>query len=322
MRYTLSFPFELAPGQQLSGLDKPIEREFESLSLTIARQGGGYLLRAEGFTSEQEAQAFADRFRTALTWLLLKNGMAFNANLDFHKVAFGTAKDFDKSLGVNIDGLADGNRPYVYPSNKHIGALLWGRVDGIVGRNVENIFFAMKELFTDNTSKIVLEPKLKTALELYNTYYYQNSENAKFLTLIMALETLTTNPDKHKVALDLLEQWKQQVKKQKAEYEQNSDESEALEALEGELLFRKKASLGSQLRTLVRETLESAGNPNAAEYVKQVNKLYKQRGQLVHEGSLPSDELRFAVERAKEIVESVLKAKFYEAISGKLIREG
>ncbi len=150
-------------------------------------------------------------------------------------------------------------------------------------------------------------------MELYAAYFYEQSANAKFLTLIMVLETLTVSHPKHEVALELLTQWRSQVEERKRQLHPGSEEHEALEALERELLFRREASLRSQIRTLVRNTLTTAGNLNASRYAQHAVRAYDRRSTLVHEGTLPTGVLREAARDAREIVEAVLKAEFGSA---------
>jgi hypothetical protein len=127
--------------------------------------------------------------------------------------------------------------------------------------------------------------------------------------MIMALETLTENRSKHQVALELIEKWRETVENQKRSYPSGSEEYEALDALERELLFRREASLRSQIRTLVHDTLSLNGNPHAMQWASRAVKVYDSRSRLVHEGKLPRNELLTAEREAKEIVVAVLKAK-------------
>jgi hypothetical protein len=125
----------------------------------------------------------------------------------------------------------------------------------------------------------------------------------------MALETLTSSRPKHRAAQELLNQWQLQVGERKQQLPVASDEYEALESLERELLFRREASLRSQIRTLVHDTLEADGNPNANQLAGRAVKVYDSRSTLVHEGVLQTDELRTAEQDAREIVVMVLKSK-------------
>ncbi len=70
-------------------------------------------------------------------------------------------------------------------------------------------------------------------------------------------------------------------------------------------------SLRSQIRNLVHRTLDTVGNPDAQTLAQQAVKLYDKRSKLVHEGTLPEQELRQSESDTKRIVEMVLKAKFF-----------
>jgi hypothetical protein len=127
----------------------------------------------------------------------------------------------------------------------------------------------------------------------------------------MALEALAEGGLKPRVALDLLAKWQGDVAERKNQA-LAPEQREALEALERELFFRKAKSLRSQVRALVLHTLEASGAPNASDIAQNAVKVYDKRSALVHEGSLPDDELRWAEREARTIVQAVLKAKFLQ----------
>lgn len=59
--------------------------------------------------------------------------------------------------------------------------------------------------------------------------------------------------------------------------------------LERELLFRREASLRSQIRKLVVDALVIAGNPDPQEVGRRAVKVYDKRSTLVHQGVLNTD---------------------------------
>ena len=317
--YALRLPFQLAPGQEISSIEQPIERAIGDLTIRFKRQDQYYVFGAQGFNSEESAKEYLSRLWTGLMWVLLERGFAFNADLEFDKVTYPddaqkAAENLSKSFGVTIegpvDGLVSGNMAAVYPSNKQIRTITVGSVSFTTGIGAEQFLSLVVEgVSIPNSARVISNPKLRTALELYSEYFYERSSNARLLTLVMALETLTTSKQKHTVAQDLLGEWQLRVSELKKALPADSEEYESLESLERELLFRREASLRSQIRTLVYDTLVAEGNPNALQWARRAVRVYDSRSTLVHEGTLPVGELRIAETDAREIAVMVLKAK-------------
>jgi hypothetical protein len=323
--YTLLFPFELKSGEALT--DLLVDRKLGNLSLTLERQSHKYVLRVEGFKSEQEARDYVNHLWAAFAWLLVNanDGMPFNASLEFghayyppdpkiaaENVAWaygGTVKE-----GEVIDVSMDGDLPSVYRTDQKIKRTFGGKVRFKRTRNVENFVSTLEQLSTTDISSIVKQPKLKLALELYNAFFYEKSDNAKFITLIMVLEALTTEPEKHKVALELIDKWREELNTERGKYDSNTTQHESLTALERELLFRRKASLTSQIRVVVIDALDAEDSGKALDYAKQSVKSYNLRSTLVHEGSLSPNLLSSTIEKTKIVVQEVLKAKLLEVI--------
>jgi hypothetical protein len=145
------------------------------------------------------------------------------------------------------------------------------------------------------------------------SHFFESSSNARFLTLVMVLESLTESQPKHQTAQHLIDSWHPQLLELKLKIDEtnpNSEESESLEALERELIFRKAASLRSQIRALVVSSLTSVGHLDPEGMGRRAVKLYDARSTLVHEGTLPNEKLTAALRDAKEIARIVLQAQF------------
>jgi hypothetical protein len=253
---------------------------------------------------------------------MLNRGFGFKASMELHTVTYvpdpkQAAENLSKTFGIPftgvIDGLAGGDQPTVYPTDKKLRFVTGGVATLKIGTPFEMIY----PLFIEGVSlpaspRAFSDVRLRTALELYGAYYYEQSANARLLTLVIALETLTESSPKAQIALDLLTGWQRDISRLKVQFQAASAEHQALDSLERELVFRRDKSLRSQIRELVRDTLEKADVANAVGLAKEAVKVYDKRSTLVHEGSLPDKELQWAVSEAKGIVEAVLKAKFQE----------
>lgn len=323
VEFTLRFPFELSPGREILAIDQTFEQKIGNLTFGWERQDSLYILKVSGFVSELNAQEYFRKICAGLMWAMLNQNIAFSFNKDFGKVTYASDP---KQAGENLsnasglpfdgrvdDGLTDGNIPVVYQSDKKIRFVHAGNINVVIGKPVDQIFASLIEgISLTNNSSIISNAKLKIALELYGAYYYESSANTKLLTLVMVLETLTVTSPKSQFTLDIIANWQKDVDRLKNQLESESEEFEALIALERELLFRKEKSLRSQVRALVFDTLQKSGTFHAREMAEKAVKVYDKRSTLVHEGALPIQDIQWAEKEAKEIVEAVLKAKFLE----------
>jgi hypothetical protein len=146
-------------------------------------------------------------------------------------------------------------------------------------------------------------------LELFRSHFFERSSEARLITLVMALESLAPSWEKHPVAIELLAGWRTELIEHRDMMVQGSDEYDALVALERELLVRREASLTSQIRTLVRDTLKEVGFSDAEERARRAVQVYDTRSRLVHNGRVDAVELHDALRDAKRLASDVLRAR-------------
>jgi hypothetical protein len=194
-------------------------------------------------------------------------------------------------------------------SSSSFNVLAWKRAT-LSQEDLQKTVDKYASIFSSDYLQNSILAKLRIALELYAAHFYERAMSTRFLMLVMALEALTPNSIKSKIALDLLEQWKQQVSALKSSFPSDSDEYFSLDGLERELIFRRENSIRTQIRQMVYNVLFADKKPNASELARRAVKVYDQRSALVHEGALPVGELAKAEQDAKEIIELVLKAMF------------
>jgi len=322
MSYTVRFPFKLAPGYQLDGLEEPCEFKVAGLSwlFEFNPKSGYYLLKVNDLDSEAACQDFLRQLWSGFNWLLLKRGVAVKATLTFDKVTYASdpetaARNLERSLGLPykgpVDGLVNANLPSFYSSEKSIRFCSVGSPSVIVGTPVTDVFAFLKEgidIRGENAS--IDDSKLQLALDLYSAYWHEYSNKARLLTLILALESLMAHSIRHEVVVQLLDKWKPEVEDRKKEFPPDSDEYHALESLERELLFKKEDSLRKQVRSLVLKSLEFLGHNKAQELARETVWVYDQRSKLFHEGFMTESLLSKATSKAKSIVELVLEARY------------
>jgi hypothetical protein len=323
--YMLRFPFRIAPGQEIQGLTESVERCVDGLTWRLKHNPPLYILQVIGFTSEVAAQEYLKRLWAGFMWVLLSRGVAFEASFAFDKVTYvadpeAAAKNLEKNFGLPysgpIDGLVNNNMPSVYSSQKRLRFVGVGEPTVTVSTPCDDLFsLAAEGMSIRAGSTLDSDPKFQTALDLYAAYWYERTANARLLTLMLALESLMTNPPRHQVVLELLDVWKPQVESLKNELPKDSEEWHALDALEREILFRKTDSLRRQVRSLVFDSLRSIGQKDAHELAQKAVYIYDMRSKLVHEGYLPAQVLSQVTKDGRKIVELVLRAKYCRPIN-------
>ena len=251
-----------------------------------------------------------DAARLGLLWVLLHTDLPANGDFEPQPVF---------EIEGPIDTLIDGGRPAVYVTGKRIRTLTGWPPSLVMTTPVETVMKHFGEgVGIENSARILADPKLLTAFDLFAAYFTEASGNARFLTLIMAVETLATGVQRTRLVLDLLEKWKQEADETLKTVTPGSDDAASLQAVSRELLFRREDSIRRQVRNVVLTTLTMNGDADAAEAAKKAVQLYDLRSTLVHEGSLTSQELSEGMTDAKNLVERVLRARFLLTAAGKL----
>lgn len=318
--YTLRFPFRLPEGQAIATEESIFEigrRQFR-----LSKNGNWYIFNIEGFESESEAQNAVPNLWSGLLWVLLNANLAPSTVIEVSTVTYAedpeaAAANLSKSFGIQIeglvDGLIDGSRPAVFRSEKKLRALVMGDATVTVTTPASRIIQLLQEHSSlPAPERPLCDRKLGVALDLYSAYFSESSPNARFLTLVMALEALASGTQRPQPVLELLKLWQEQAENAKAMLADNPECLSALESLSRELLFRRENSIRSQIRSLVLKALSGAGHSDAEETAKAAVKIYDYRSTLVHDGSLDRQVLSKATADAKAIVERVLRSRFLE----------
>lgn len=320
MSFTLRFPFRVSPGRKLIGLENVLVQAVGPCTWTLEAKEPFYILSISGFKSDDACRHFKDELWAAFMWAQLKKGMAFKVEHTFDNIAYSdnpeqAARNLEKSFGMPyagpVDGLASGNFPAIYPSDKQLRFVTGGDATLTIGTPAQQIVDVLFEgLEVRRGMAHPLDERLQTALDLYAAYWYEQTLNAKFLTLMLALECLMTPMPRHHLVRNMLDAWEPDVKARRDAYSSGSEEYRALNSLLTELIFKRSDSLTLQLRTLVKNSLAAVNDSRADAFSERASKVYGKRSKLVHDGSLPPGELEQVTQEAKEIVEAVLESQF------------
>jgi hypothetical protein len=297
--------------------------ELDGLAFLLKKQDRFYVFTIDGFPTEDTAKHYINNVWVGLMWVLLHRGLPPEAIFEPGKVVYpDDPYQAARNYGFKkpIDAFLDGGQPAVYPTEKRICTETAGQITPLQTYGVDDVlnFFREGVAFPES-AEVIHDAKLRVALELWGAYFTEVSANARFLTLVMALETLATGTPRTPLVLGLLDKWKQEAEELRNSVEPESDDAHSLEAVSRELLFRREDSIRRQIRMLVATTLQVNGDADASEMARSAVRVYDLRSTLVHEGKLEPQVLSKATADAKHIAERVLRARFVQkaACAGK-----
>ena len=320
--YTLYFPFRLAPNHEIKELDKPYATEISGFSLKISKESDFYSLTMSKLTNEEDGKLFLRKLWSGLMWAMLNQELSPDASLSFqeiqhYKAPIQAAKNISKSEGKQLED-ADisicKNRPAIYPSGVvvHWNTLFAPSITLPKPPN-KTIDYIVEALKMPSPEHVPEDLNLKLALDLYNAFFRESSKNARFLTLIMALEALAPSESRHECAVTAIDEWVEKLQDLQSLFDKKSEEWKAYNSLIGDISRRKKEkSHRSRIRSLVYSALRCS-DAKAEELSEKAVDLYDMRGTLVHTGQVKKGtDLGRAVEDLRYIVVRVLKARFLQ----------
>lgn len=314
--YTVRIPF-LVPSATRIG-EQEAQTSRGSIIFTLKWEGYYHVLSAVGFESDDEASSFLATAQSAFAWLLLHKGIAAEANLSPQSIQYNAdpieagvnlARSFGGTDLGPVDAIIDGSQAAIFETRRSIrkatgfpaGVFSTTASDHALSAMVEGVSLPQSRRAAENQ-------KLGIALALYGAFFTEQSAKAKFLTLIMSLESLATATLKSSLAIELITKWGTELEHYKNNLPPLSEDAASLEALHRELLFRREDSVRSQIRKLVLATLQP--DIDAPDRARDAVRLYDIRSKLVHEGTVDSHKLDVALSEAKALVYRTLRARF------------
>jgi hypothetical protein len=212
-------------------------------------------------------------------------------------------------VGSEVHGLFDASRPAILPTEGNFTQITAGKVSIIQTTSVADVLdFLRAGMSVSNPQILMSDQKLQTAFELYGAYYTENSERARFITLVMVLKALAHAKQRPLVVREFLNSVGGMIDENIGQFEDSTDEAIAFSSLKQELDFRRSDSLKSSIKALVFHTLQN--DSDVSEITNRASRNYDKRSKLVHDGYLPQQELSEATAMAREIVQRVLIQRF------------
>lgn len=269
-----------------SGQKKVILRPVSGAKI---RESSNLTLRANGFSSADEAHAYGQRIKNALKLCGLLIHVGIDVGKDTATSGAGKmVKDTMKAAGIKL--LDDVHGLIVYPEDLPIRfASIRGEltVEKSSTTFIEALTKAYEIVFT-------LTDKQSLALELYNISRFESLHRARFLTLVTAVECLGSRAKQPEHIISYIDVLIEQTK--------------------GSLLDTEREHLVPRLRELKTESISRSCRNLVNEYLGQeamkfFSTCYNIRSKLVHEGSTPKDtRLARDVLKLDELVSQLLLA--------------
>lgn len=202
-------------------------------------------------------------------------------------------------IGDEERGAADNGEPLIYKTRPLFtigGGEL--RVEGSVSSSV--LINAIEASL--NSDKLIADAKLKLALDIYRSSFYEDLPNSRFLSLITILEVLSPKGDKDDNAQRLIDKWDEERKSLLETCEKGHKQS--LKDLGNALKFAREQSIRSSIHDFVLAELGDTEKAKAAKY------WYDVRSKLVHDGVFKNEKnISITID---SIVKEILQKKISE----------
>jgi len=325
-RYAAYLPFVLAPGANLPPIEEPVEVNQGSFSLRLEKLHHIYVLSSRSFPSEDAAAARLDELRASLLWASLRFGVGVSYSRTLGEVKlFEEPKPSPDSGPVAhaasvkgwaaTDGHYEAEKAAILPDQKRLTRWETGRASLIVGISVENFFSSLAEALSFGAIRAVVgKDKLKLAIELYAAYRFELSDNAQFITLVSALESLLPDMEIAEPSSAVLHKAKAVVSECRDQYPQDSDEWSAVNHLLSRLGALKREAIGTTLRDYVSDVVSRYPNlGNGEEVSAKLRNTYSIRSTLLHDGRGDEQAISEALSFLRDFVPRMLTVLFMEA---------
>lgn len=305
--YTLRYPIKLTENYMISASDEQ-RLTIEGMEIELLQDAGYHVIIVSGLDSAEMAVEFGTRLWVAISWALLNRATGFQVNGEPSiERLYDNPEQVGKSLHLNrpVDVVIDTAFPAIYPTDARIARITAGSAHGSQQLAFESFATDLTEGLSVATSAS-LPKRLRTAIDLFHTHYFELSDSARLLTLVMAMEVLSEGCKKHPVAIEILDNWGAEIRALRAT--KNDPEVDfALECLEREVVFRCEDSLRSRVRRMTLDALCNEGEETRAKLGRSAVEIYDSRSKLVHDGFLAPDRLISTLTEARGLVAMILR---------------
>lgn len=317
-RYTLQVPFQLGPTQVLKPADVK-EIAFGDHKLEIVENQGIRLLRITGFKTFEEAEAFFQRLRGALCYLIIRKKLSVRSTRDMQKVQlqeppidvrgnpnFGDM--CDRNGWTHLDGYVDPSPAVVIPEHLRIMEFGTGSASFTISIPVPSFLEHLAEgLALPQPEGIAADERLSLAIDLYAASLWETSRRARVVSLATSLEALIEPERVSEAALDHIEQLLEVFDSVRDRSTEDEEQSGELDRMRSRLAGLKQESISENLRKLATAHANVIGvTPEEAR--RNIVSAYSVRSKLVHDGYAPEDEIVNAAAWLSKAIPAILES--------------
>lgn len=329
--YSLRFPLLVSPGREISIGSNSTRLSLKGHHLELDRIAHLSVFKIYGFASEQSAREFLLKMGAGLVYADLQHRIGFRFDIAPKRVrlydspievADNNVKKLMSETGwTHIDGDYDGNETTLVPEHKRLMVFTTGTASVVAGTGAslvtESIATAMDYPYPE---RLFGNPKLKLACEIYSSSFFEASNNARFLTLVMVLEALSPNARLPGPLIQTVRELVSSVIEKKERYakagvldETSRRLAEEYKRLEDRVRNLKTVSVGQRMRCLVEQKISL--DPKAGDLTTigpEIVRIYDIRSRLLHNGLASTTDVTWGLERLMYIVPRVLEVSFRE----------
>jgi hypothetical protein len=293
----------------------------------IFREEYSHVLEIYGFSTEASARQFLAKLGAGLVWSRLKHRTAFSFNtqpspIDYCEPPLPISESSDvypvfARKGWNeLDGHYYSNQTVIKPEHKRLAVWAMGRPRITSSIDAQDIATRVSEaLEVPQVEKVLENPKLVLACELYSSSFFESSRNARFLTLVMALEALNTDQPVSASVRSTIDSLHEQAKEVRNRLGKGDPSIEDFNNFLSRLGGLRTRSIRQGIRDLIVETLQLDPDiSDAVSTAKEVSRIYGLRSTLLHTGYADEEAVKAATVQLEDVVPRVLSIRFSQAV--------
>lgn len=319
--FRIYIPLKLPSNKEVSSIDKSYLYELGNYNLKFDKLIHGCALTISPFETKKAAIDFFSSIEASIYWVLLKNktGIIFPTKIRdavFYdkpiKPTISPLKELiDSSDRYSIAGFYSAYQTVVMPMEK--GMLRTEANPTVIsGIGVDVLVDSLKEsMQLPSLENVIKHEKLKLAIDLYSASHFEATNNAKFITIVSALEALTPEFRVSEVTENAINEVNSVLRKKRKDLKVGSKALADIQLLQTRLGLLKKDSIGNNMRNYIHSIVESnkdLGDPILVSNI--IEEIYDTRSILLHQGRGNEDKIKEGLEFLSEFMPKLLEKLF------------
>lgn len=313
--YTLRLPITLQAYEIITNLDKKNNFILDNYTLKIEKENSKYILVIEGFETNEKAQLYITKIENTLYRMTVIRNIAILFSSIPEKIHLWDEpqkvskksmyfKITNKNGWNEVDGDYSSLQTVIVPEHKRLLKESFGNItltSSFTSDKFADIF--RKEFKLSNG--IPLEEKLKLAIEVYSSYFFEQNSVSKFLKLVMVLEILKKEENSEKHIIDFINKTMEKINVLKNNDIKNSESYDYLKSRVGNL---KKISIKNAVLNFIENTYSKDKSNEEIKNIKQkIKGYYNLRSRILHEGKYDAKELNQSISTLQNIIANILE---------------